>query len=149
MGIRTTVGAWSIACLVGCGPNEQERAAHSADSIVALADSGGRVLRATVGGRDLGLMVHDCVVYDLADAPGRDGRRPAVLKPDVYLWPTVCARQSIDADSAWATVTLGRTAFGAGGCCATGGTYRTRDGRAWEREEPGGRWTAIPRDSTR
>jgi hypothetical protein len=28
---------------------------------------------------------------------------------------------------------LGRIAFGAGGCCATGGTYRSKDGVLWKK----------------
>jgi hypothetical protein len=92
-------------------------------------------------------MVHECKVYNLADVPGRGGKRPSVLTPEFYPWPTVCARESIEADSAWVKVELGRTGVGAGGCCATGGTYRTRDGRVWEREGKAG-WTRVGSDST-
>ena len=144
---RVAVSASIPALLIACGLSEAERTARAADSIVAIAASQGHVVRSTVAGRPLALMVHDCVVHNLADAPRKDGRRPAVLKPEFYPWPTFCMRQSISADTAWATVTLGRTAFGAGGCCATGGTYRTRDGRAWEKEGSGGRWTALARDT--
>ena len=139
----------SITLLVGCGPTREERTTRIADSIVAVADRNGLVLRAIVGGRQLRLMVHDCAVYNLDDPPTPNGRRPAVLETDFYPWPTVCARQAIEADPAGATVTLGKTALGAGGCCATGGTYRTRDGRGWERREPTGEWSVIPRDSAR
>jgi hypothetical protein len=31
------------------------------------------------------------------------------------------------------TVSLGRMAIGAGGCCASGGTHRTVDGRKWKK----------------
>ena len=138
-----------FATVIGCGPTAEERAAHASDSIVALADSGGRVLRDTVRGRHVSLMVDDCKVYNLADPPGRNGRRTAVLETDFYPWPTVCSRERIEADTAWVTVTLGRTGFGAGGCCATGGTYRSRDGRVWEREGEGGAWVGVVSDSAR
>jgi hypothetical protein len=120
---------------------------RSADSIVAIAAKAGRVYRGTLGGRPVALMVHECKVYNLADAPGRGGKRPSVLTPEFYPWPTVCARESIEADSGWVKVELGRTGVGAGGCCATGGMYRTRDGRVWEREGKRG-WMRVGSDST-
>ena len=141
------VAALAVGALAACGPSEAERAALAADSIVALAEAEGLVLRDTVGGRPLALMVRDCVVHDLADPPRADGRRPVVLRPERYPWPTVCERQSIAVEDDWVFVTLGRTAFGAGGCCAAGGSYRTRDGRRWEREAAGGGWTPVAADS--
>ena len=39
-----------FATLTACGPGKEERAARAADSIVAIADSAGRVLRGTIGG---------------------------------------------------------------------------------------------------
>jgi hypothetical protein len=135
------------AALCACGPSDEELAAKSADSIVAVARADGRVHRGTLGGRPLALMVHECKVYNLEDAPRKGGKRPSVLEPEFYPWPTVCSRQSIGADTAWVTVRLGRTGLGAGGCCATGGTYRTRDGRVWEREGNGGAWTPVGADS--
>ena len=137
------------ATLFACGPSEEEIAAKSADSIVATATAAGRVYRGTLGERPLALMVNECKVYNLDDTPRKGGKRPPVLEPDFYPWPTVCARQSIDADTAWVTVQLGRTGFGAGGCCATSGTYRTRDGRVWEREGKGGAWIRAGADSAR
>jgi hypothetical protein len=88
------------------------------------------------------LLVRDCAVYDLT----RGGAtRPArVVATDPYPWPTVCERQSLDTVGGWVTVTLGRTAFGAGGCCVSGGSWRTRDGRTWERRWAGA-W--LPVDS--
>ena len=133
---------------LACGPSEEERATRAADSIVAIADSGGRVFRGTVSGAALAVMVHDCKAYNLADAPKTDGQRPVALKPDFYPWPTVCMRESITGESSWVMVTLGRQGVGAGGCCATGGTYRSRDGRIWEREGTYGAWTRVGVDTT-
>src|SRR5687768_4987073 len=136
-----------FATLTACGPSKEERAARAADSIVAIADTAGRVFRGTIGGRPVALMVHDCKVFDLSDAPRVDGRRPSVLTTEFYPWPTFCMRQSIEADTAWVKVELGRTVFSAGGCCATGGTYRSRDGRIWERRGADG-WTPVGSDSS-
>jgi hypothetical protein len=138
--------AAAVFCLA-CGPSEEEIIAKSADSIVAIAKTDGRVFRGTLGGRPLALMVHECKVYNLDDPPRKGGKRPSVLEPDFYPWPTVCSRQSIEADTAWVFVRLGRTGLGAGGCCATGGAYRTRDGRVWEREHTGGTWAKVAADS--
>ena len=138
----------ALTVTLACGLTEEQRAARSADSIVAIADSGGRVFRGVVSGQRIAVMVHDCKVYNLADGPRKNGQRPVILKPDFYPWPTVCARESIEGDSARVTVQLGRTGIGAGGCCATGGTYRSRDGRGWEREGAKGAWTPVAADST-
>ena len=56
-----------------------------------------------------------------------------VLAPDFYPMWTACQRQSMSFEKGALTVTLGRMAFGAGGCCATGGTYRSTDGRNWKK----------------
>jgi hypothetical protein len=139
--------ALAAAALAACGggARARERAARArADSLEAVivgAEREGRAFRGTVGGRRVALLVEGCKVYDLG-APG-DARGEPVLVPDPYPWPTVCQREHARADSAWVTVTLGRMAFGAGGCCATGGTYRSRDGRVWERELGEGRWAPV------
>ncbi|MNY77231.1 hypothetical protein D3C86_2170610 [compost metagenome] len=56
-----------------------------------------------------------------------------MLAPDFYPMWTACQRQGMAFDAGVLTVTLGRMAFGAGGCCATGGTYRSTDGRNWKK----------------
>ena len=146
--MRSALGVATLGLTLACGPTPEQRAARSADSIVAIAATAGRVYRGTLGGRPLALMVHECKVYNLADTPGKGGKRPSVLTPEFYPWPTFCTRESIEADTAWVKVELGRTGFGAGGCCATGGLYRTRDGRAWERDGKTG-WEPVLSDSAR
>ena len=137
----------SLAALVACGPSKEERAKRAADSIVAIADSSGLLFRGMIAGAPVAIMVLDCKVYNLADAHDALGRRSAVLKPDFYPWPTACMRQSVSGDADWVTVTLGRQGIGAGGCCATGGTYRTKDGRVWEREVGNGKWAPVAADT--
>ena len=56
-----------------------------------------------------------------------------VLEPDFYPFFTACQRESLQGSKGLVTVTLGRMAMGAGGCCATGGTYPSRDGRVWKK----------------
>ena len=56
-----------------------------------------------------------------------------VLEPDFYPFFTACQRESLQVSKGLVTVTLGRMAMGAGGCCATGGTYPSRDGRVWKK----------------
>lgn len=56
-----------------------------------------------------------------------------VLEPDFYPFFTACQRESLQVSQGVVTVTLGRMAMGAGGCCATGGTYQSRDGRIWKK----------------
>jgi hypothetical protein len=94
-----------------------------------------------LAGRPVAVMVEECRVYDLTAPADAEGERAPVLTPDPYPWFTSCTRQRAALEGAHVVVTLGRTAFGAGGCCATGGTYRSRDGRTWERETDAGGWS--------
>lgn len=95
-----------------------------------------RVFNGTLGGKPVHLAVHDCKVYRAmpkeSKGSGENGWQ-MVLEPDLYPFFTYCERQSLQADNGVVTVTLGRIAFGAGGCCATGGTYRSRDGELWKK----------------
>ena len=135
------------ALVAACGPTQEERAKRAADSIVAIADSGGLVFRGAIAGAPVAIMLRDCKAYNLDDAHDALGRRSAVVKPDFYPWPTACMRQSISGDADWVTVTVGRQGVGAGGCCATGGTSRSKDGRAWERQRPYGKWEPVVIDT--
>lgn len=86
-----------------------------------------------LAGQPTFLLVHDCEVY-LVDPTANGGVRwTRVLAPDFYPMWTTCQRQSMSFKGGELTVTLGRMAFGAGGCCATGGTYRSKDGRVWKK----------------
>jgi hypothetical protein len=96
-----------------------------------------RVFKGTLEGKPVHLAVHDCKVYraiskESKEESGGNGWQ-MVLEPDLYPFFTYCERQTLQADNGVVTVTLGRIAFGAGGCCATGGTYRSRDGELWKK----------------
>jgi len=88
---------------------------------------------AVIGGTPLHLALEDCEVFFVA--PG--DKREKVLATDFYPMPSVCKVQKAAADADYITVELGRQAFGAGGCCATEGIWRSRDGKTWERRRAG------------
>ena len=112
------------------------------------AESAGpeKKLRAEIDGARIELAVQDCKVYLTAHSKEKFRGRDRVLEPEPYPWFTFCERQEISADTRYMTATLGRIAFGAGGCCATGGTYRSRDGRTWEKRVSGDQWRPIEQD---
>lgn len=91
------------------------------------------VFQGELGGEPIFLLVHDCEVYRVESRALGEIRWESVLAPDFYPFWTACQRQSMAFEDGALTVTLGRMAFGAGGCCATGGTYRSADGRTWKK----------------
>ena len=100
-------------------------------------------LRADIDGARIELVLQDCKVYLTAHSKEKFRGRARVLEPEPYPWFTFCERQEISADKRYITATLGRVAFGAGGCCATGGTYRSRDGRSWEKRTGADTWRPV------
>jgi hypothetical protein len=145
--VRRRAAVAFIAGMIACGPSPEEKTARSADSIVALAAEKGLVFRGVVSGSPVAIMVRDFKVYNLDDKPRSDGVRPVILRPDFYPWPTTCGRESIEGDSAFVRLTIGRWGLGAGACCSTGGTYRSRDGRVWERQLTSSKWVPVVDDS--
>jgi hypothetical protein len=107
----------------------------------------GKKLRAEIDGARIELLLLDCKVYLTAHSKERIRERVRVLEPEPYPWFTFCDRQDLSADKRYIKATLGRVAFGAGGCCATGGTYRSRDGRNWEKHVTDDKWQRVERDS--
>jgi hypothetical protein len=92
-----------------------------------------RVFQGRLAGEPTFLVLHDCEVYRVERREEGGVRWVSVLAPEFYPFWTVCQRQSLSFDAGVLTVTLGRMAIGAGGCCATGGTYRSVDGRTWKK----------------
>lgn len=82
---------------------------------------------------DVELLVKDCKVFQVARGPEQAVALTEVLAPPPYPFFTDCPRQSLRHEDGAVIAVLGRMALGAGGCCATGGTWRTRDGQAWEK----------------
>jgi len=86
-----------------------------------------------LAGQPVFLLVHDCEVFLVESLEKDEVRWEKVLAPEPYPFFTSCQRQSIRHEAGVLSVTLGRMAFGAGGCCATGGDYRSTDGRNWKK----------------
>jgi hypothetical protein len=91
------------------------------------------IFEGQLGGESMFLLVHDCEVYRVDRREGGGVQWTSVLSPEFYPFWTVCQRQSLTIQPKLLTVTLGRQAVGAGGCCASGGTYTSVDGRNWKK----------------
>lgn len=87
-------------------------------------------------------VLRDCSIA-LAEMSS-DGRieTTRVLKTGFYLVPTACTSQSLHAEETYLVAELHNRAFGAGGGNTTGGTYRSRDGRTWEKRVATG-WKSV------
>lgn len=96
------------------------------------------VFKGVLAGNPVHVVVYNCAIHEIKDGTP-DKQIIKVLEAESYLWGSSCVRQWLKAEKGALTVWLGRMAFGAGGCCTGGGTYRTTDGRTWKR---------ISRDST-
>ena len=117
----------AFVLLTGCDepPSELEQAIRAAPAE--------RTFKGKLGGAAAHLVLHDCKLYRASAGARGKLEWVKVLEPDPYPFFTFCDRQSLSAEKGEVTVTLGRIAFGAGGCCATGGTYRSADGREWKK----------------
>jgi len=92
-----------------------------------------QVFQGVLAGQPVFLLVHDCEVFLVEPLEKGEVHWEKVLAPEPYPFFTSCQRQSIRYEAGVLQVTLGRMAFGAGGCCATGGDYRSTDGRNWKK----------------
>lgn len=105
----------------------------SKEAIATRAAPQELIFEGRLGGESMFLLVHDCEVYRVERREGGGVEWTSVLAPEFYPFWTVCQRQSLAIQPKLLTVTLGRQAVGAGGCCATGGTYTSVDGRNWKK----------------
>ncbi len=116
----------------GCGPGPTEPPAPPNAVEAALGKAGpGEVFQGLLAGQTVHLVVHDCEVFRIQDAGRGKPAWERVLAPEPYPFFTRCERQSLAADAGGVTAVVGRMALGAGGCCASGGTYRSVDGQVW------------------
>lgn len=122
--------AFAVGALAGCGPAPVEPPNEAALALQAADPAD--VFKGTLAGQPVHLMAHDCKVFRILAVRGTQADWERVLAPEPYPFFTSCDRQSLEANADGSvTATLGRMAFGAGGCCATGGTWRSVDGRTW------------------
>lgn len=123
-------GALLLCVACACRP----AAPPPSDAAIALRDAAPEhVFRGSLGGQPVELLAQDCKVFLVTRHPTQDVGLDQVLAPEPYPFFSGCERQSLRQEDGAVTAVLGRMAFGAGGCCATGGTWRTRDGRRWEK----------------
>ena len=124
----------ALVVLAGCS---RQPYALSKDDQERFAD---RTVRVQVAGSDAPMIlgVHDCIVYKAITDNGEITRWKMVLRSD---WGSQyanislkCTRQSIRWDGTYVNVDLCAQGISeAGGGCAAGGNYRSRDGEHnWE-----------------
>lgn len=97
----------------------------------------------TVDGHKVTLQLGDCRVYRVERNWLGSTRKTRVLSTDFYLGFTACTRQSLSKQGDYAIASLCRQAIGAGGGCASSGTYRTRDGEKWEKDAGDSKWVPV------
>lgn len=134
---RTLLLVIALSSLTGC--DFKGFTSEPSDSLMSKEDIATRdapaelVFQGQLAGQPTYLLVHDCEVYRVERGEKGGVQWTSVLAPELYPFWTVCQRESMSFAEGALTVTLGRQAIGAGGCCATGGTYRSVDGRIWKK----------------
>lgn len=135
---RTVVLLIALGNLAGCdfllSEPESPDPSQTKEAIATRETPAELMYQGPLAGKPAFLLVHDCEVYSVEKGAKGAVRWTSVLAPEFYPFWTVCQRQSMSFDAGTLTVTLGRTAMGAGGCCATGGTYRSVDGLTWKKD---------------
>ena len=122
----------ALTALAGCD-SDVPPAPLSKQAQATLDAAPEQVFKGVLAGQPVFLLVHDCEVFLVEPLEKGEVRWEKVLAPEPYPLFTSCQRQSIRYEAGVLRVTLGRMAFGAGGCCATGGDYRSTDGRSWKK----------------
>ena len=128
----TTVVLLALTALAACDFAEPP-APLSRQALATRDAPSEHVFKGVLAGQPVFLLVHDCEVFLVESLDKDEVRWEKVLAPEPYPFFTSCQRQSIRHEAGVLSVTLGRMAFGAGGCCATGGDYRSTDGRNWKK----------------
>lgn len=135
--LRSLLAIGAVACLSGCDlglfASEPSDPLLSKESIATRETPQELIFEGRLAGEPMVLLVHDCEVYRVERRQGGGVRWTSVLAPEFYPFWTACERQSLTIQPELLTVTLGRRAVGAGGCCASGGTYSSVDGRNWKK----------------
>ena len=103
----------------------------------------GEPVKLDVAGRTVTLQLGDCRVYRVERNFFGSIRKTRVLSSEFYPFFTLCTRQSLIRSGDYAIASLCRQAVGAGGGCASSGTYRTKDGEKWEKVSRDARWIPV------
>ncbi|MDH0735658.1 hypothetical protein ACNPPY_12710 [Achromobacter sp. AGC78] len=95
-----------------------------------------REFKGELNGQQVHLIVHECEVFlnepDPESTSAGARRWTKVLEPEFYPSFMDCQRQSLSREGQTVEAIIGEMAMGAGGCCATGGRFRSKDGREWK-----------------
>ncbi len=108
-----------------------------------------RVPAAASGSAELIFGVHDCTLYKAVTQHQDIVDWRVVLRSDwgggYMKFMTSCTAQDVSYDGKFVRVYLCAQAIGAGGGCADGGNYRSRDGEHhWEVSRNPGHWHPLP-----
>lgn len=136
---RTLLLSLALVGLSGCDFSEQPEEVPPSMSKEAIATREAPpelVFKGQLAGQPAYLLVNDCEVFQVEPLANGGVKWTSVLEPDFYPIWTMCVRQSLAVKAGVLTVELGRQAFGAGGCCASGGVYRSTDGVNWKQTTP-------------
>jgi len=134
--LKSAMPLLAVALLAAC----HEQAAPPAPTLEQklLSDlTPEREFNGELHGQALHLIVSDCKVYlNEADPESTSGARrwTVVLKPEFYPSLMSCQRQQLSRQGDTVEAVIGETAMGAGGCCTTGGRFRSTDGREWKKQ---------------
>lgn len=137
------LGALAVVLTACMGPTPLERLQQEARR------DHGQVLETPLAGSSRALLLVKCELF-LVDLASREPKRERVLAPDFYPFAS-CFEQRIKQRHGELRVVLLMRALGSGGGNQGGGTYRSGDGRHWQRlgfrRTAAGwaeRWTAVP-----
>lgn len=129
----------SLLTACDLAPEFQKPKEELSPEAIALRDAPPeRVFKGVLAGQPMHLVVEDCEVFQITADPQGKMAWTRVLRTEPYPL-AFCERQSLAATplssgkGTAVTAVLGRRAFGSGGCCASGGTYRTTDGLTWKK----------------
>ena len=94
-----------------------------------------------LAGKATAFLLMDCKVYVLTVA-NKEVVQQKVLETEFYPWFTVCTRSTLERGRRIRERHLFKQAKWAAGSISAGGTYRSKDGRSWEKQTDEG-WRPI------
>jgi hypothetical protein len=137
--VAVAAGIW-VVHLLRSQPTPEELLARFSKEMEA---KGGKVFQTNWNGQNLAFLQMDCKVYLLDASDRKEVKRTQVLQPGFYLWFTACTGQSMWTEDGYIKASLSNRAIGAGGGNTSGGTYRSKDGRVWEKWTSAKGWLPV------
>jgi len=127
--VAVAAGIW-VVHLLRSQPTPEELLARYAKEMEA---KGAKVFQIAWNGQNLAFLQQDCKVYLLDASDRKEVKRTKVLQAGMYLWFTACTGQSMWTEEGYIKASISNRAIGAGGGNTSGGTYRSKDGKVWEK----------------